>query len=166
MTDEAVAAAIEGLKAAGIDFVATLPEANLQPLVGRIAADPAFSWVPLAREEEGLGICAGAWLGGRKTAMVMMDAGLLTCCTALATLNILAGIPVLLLVGLSGGLGEKYWMHSEVGRFTEPVLRAMNIVYDVCERVAELPRCILDAQTLAVSSKSPVAVILNRECLR
>ncbi|MHB8619432.1 MAG: thiamine pyrophosphate-binding protein, partial [Chloroflexota bacterium] len=139
MTDDAAKAVIDGLKSAGIDFVATLPEANLQNLVGRIAGDAAFTWVPLAREEEGFGICAGAWLGGKKPAMVMMDAGFLASCTAVATLNVLAGIPVLLILGLSGGLGEKYWMHSEVGRFTEPVLKAMNVVYQLCERVEDLP---------------------------
>ena len=166
MTGAAVDAAIEGLKAAGINFVATLPEANLQNLVGHVATDPAFTWVPLAREEEGFGICAGAWLGGKKPAMVMMNAGLLTCCTAIATLNRLAGIPVLLLVGCSGGPGEKYWMHAEVGRYTEPILRAMDLVYQVCERVEDLADTIAAAQHLAVSSKSPVAVLLNKACLR
>ena len=54
------------LKAAGIDLVATLPDSWLSDLIDAIAADPAMTLIRVTREEEAIGICAGAYLGGRK----------------------------------------------------------------------------------------------------
>ncbi|MBI4322121.1 MAG: sulfopyruvate decarboxylase subunit alpha [Chloroflexi bacterium] len=157
---------LEGLKEAGIDFVATLPEANLQPLISAVDAEQSMIHVPLAREEEGIGVCTGAYLAGKKPAMVMMDAGFLTCCNALVTLNYLSGIPLLMLVGYSGGISEKYWMHTQLGVYTEPVLKAMDVVYEVATKLSDVKSQIQDAQTWTSISKRPVAVVLNKECLR
>jgi sulfopyruvate decarboxylase subunit alpha len=156
----------DALKAAGVDFVASLPENNLEPLIACFRADPDVVHVPLAREEEGIGVCAGAYLGGKVPALIMMDAGLLTCANALTVLAIQAGIPMLLVVGYSGGLGERYFMHTPLGPVVEPVLRALGLVYTVLERAADAPRQLARANTLAHSAKRPVVVLLDDECLR
>jgi len=156
----------DAMTAAGVNFVATLPENNLEPLVRLFRDDPAVTHVPLAREEEGIGICTGAYLGGKVPAMIMMDAGLLTCGNALAVLAIQSGIPMLLVVGYSGGLGERYFMHTPLGPVVEPMLRALNIVYSVAERADDVGHQIGRAQTLAQSARRPVAVLLDDECLR
>ena len=156
----------EGLRQAGVNFVATLPENNLEPLVGLFRDASDIVHVPLAREEEGIGVCAGAYLGGKVPAMIMMDAGLLACSNALTVLAGQAGIPMLLLVGYSGGLGERYFMHTPLGRVVEPLLGALGLVYTVAERVDDAIDKIVRANTLAHSSKRPVAVLLDGECLR
>jgi sulfopyruvate decarboxylase subunit alpha len=156
----------DALVDAGIDFVATLPEGNFQPLIARIEAEPSIKYVPLAREEEGVGICAGAYLGGKKPALLIMNAGFLDSSNALATLNIMSGIPLLLLIGYSGGVSEFLWMHSQIGVVTEPVLRAMGIAYELAEKLGEVRTQVLDAQVLASISRRPVALLLNKECLR
>src|ERR1043166_4741371 len=93
-----------------------------------VAEDPAIHHVPVTREE-GIGVCAGAYLGGKRPAMVMMYAGFLLSANALATVCIHPGIPVLMLIGHSGGVGEENAGHATVGALTEPVLQAMHIVY-------------------------------------
>jgi hypothetical protein len=84
MSDAAAGAAarptsliVEGLKRAGIDLVASLPDKWLGDLIDTIAADAAFTHVRVTREDDGVGICAGAYLGGRKAALVCQNAGLL-----------------------------------------------------------------------------------------
>jgi sulfopyruvate decarboxylase subunit alpha len=156
----------DGMRQAGVDFVASLPENNLEPLVGLFRDAPDVIHVPLAREEEGIGVCAGAYLGGKVPAMIMMDAGLLACSNALTVLAGQAGIPMLLLVGYSGGLGERYFMHTPLGRVLEPLLGALGIVYTVVERADDVADKLVRANTLAYSSKRPVAVVLDGECLR
>lgn len=166
MREATTTAITEALIAAGVDLVATLPEGNYQPLIARIEAEPRLQWVPLAREEEGVGICAGAWMGGRTPALLIMNAGFMDSTNALATLNLMSGIPLLLLIGYSGGSSEFLWMHSQIGVLTEPILRAMGLIYERAEKLSEVRSQILDAQALATISMRPVAVLLNKECLR
>jgi sulfopyruvate decarboxylase subunit alpha len=163
---EAAQRFIGGLKEAGVDFVVAVPDINLLELMKALAADKDIEYTPVGREEEGIGICAGAYLGGKVPAMIMMDAGLLACSNALTVLAGQAGIPMLLLVGYSGGLGERYFMHTPLGRVLEPLLGALGIVYTVAERADDVADKILRANTLAYSSKRPVAVVLDGECLR
>lgn len=166
MNEAATQVITDALVEAGIDFVATLPEGNFQPLIARIEQEPRIMHVPLAREEEGVGICAGAYLGGKKPALLIMNAGFLDSTNALATLNLLSGIPLVLLIGYSGGVSEFLWMHSQIGVVTEPVLRALGIVYESAEKLSEVTEQVFDAHMLASISMRPVAVLLNKECLR
>lgn len=166
MQPKVAAEIISALKEAGVDFVTTLTEANLHELVMGLAEERGIRHVPVTREEEGIGICAGAYLGGKRPAIVMMNAGFLLTSNALATVCIHPGIPVLLLIGHSGGLGEENPGHATVGMLTEPVLQALQIVYDKVGRFEDIRRAVLDAQTLARSSRRPVAILLNKEALR
>jgi sulfopyruvate decarboxylase subunit alpha len=156
----------DALVEAGVDLVATLPEGNFQPLIEKIALEPSITHVRLAREEEGVGICAGAYLAGMHPALLVMNAGFLDSTNALTTLNLMAGIPLLLLIGYSGGTSEFLWMHSQLGVATEPVLRALGIVYERAEKLSEVSTQVLDCHALARITKRPVAVLLNKECLR
>ncbi len=65
-----------GLRRAGIDFVASVPCVNLQELLGLVDLDPDIIHLPATREEEGVGICAGAWMGGRRPALLMQNMNL------------------------------------------------------------------------------------------
>jgi hypothetical protein len=92
MKREVAAELVDSLKEAGVDFVATLTEANLHELVMALGEDKEIHHVPVTREEEGIGICAGAYLGGKRPAMVMMNAGFLLSTNALATVCIHPGM--------------------------------------------------------------------------
>ncbi len=157
---------VNALKESGVDFVATLTEANLHELVMLLAEDPAIQHVPVGREEEGIGICAGAYLGGKRPAIVMMNAGFLASANGLATVCIHPGIPVLLIIGHSGGVGEENPGHATVGLLTEPLLQGMHIMYEKVGRLEDIRPAIMDSQTLARSSRRPVAIVLNKEALR
>jgi len=166
MDNTATSTIRDALVEAGVDLVATLPEGNFQPLIEALEAEPSIKWVPLAREEEGVGVCAGAYLGGMKPALLVMNAGFLDSTNALTTLNLLAGIPLLILIGYSGGVSEFLWMHAQLGVATEPVLKALGLVYERAEKLSEVRTQVLECQALARITKRPVALLLNKECLR
>lgn len=67
-----------GLKDAEIDFVVSVPCVNLSKLLEMVDEDGEIMHVPVTREEEGIGICAGAYMGGRKPAILMQNSGLET----------------------------------------------------------------------------------------
>ena len=66
----------DGLKDAGIDFIASVPCTGISEILARIDEDPEITHVQATREDEGIGICAGAYLGGKKPAIIMQTSGL------------------------------------------------------------------------------------------
>src|SRR5256886_8377382 len=67
----------DALKASGVRLVSALPETWLVHLIRMAEEDPEMILVRLAKEEEGVGISAGAHLAGVKSAMLMQNHGLL-----------------------------------------------------------------------------------------
>lgn len=154
---------VDSLKKAGVDFVATLPDLKVVELIRAIDKDPALKHVPLCREEEGVGICAGAYLTGKKPAMVMQNAGLLNSCNALTTTCLQFQIPVLLLIYYAGDFGDRGF--ATVGSVTEPVLDALGLRTYILRRPDEVEQTIRGAQVLAEDSRRPVAILLTRDVL-
>ena len=117
-------AIVNGLKKAGIDFVATLPDEKMLEVIRAVERDEQLKHVPLCREEEGIGICAGAYLAGKKTAIIMQNAGFLNSCNALTTTSLQLQIPILMLIYYAGDIGDRGF--TTLGSVTEPVLQAMG----------------------------------------
>src|SRR5512145_716179 len=160
---ECAAAIVAGIKNAGIDFVATLPDEKIVEVIRAVETDPALRHVPLCREEEGIGICAGAYLAGKKTALIMQNAGFLNSCNALTTTSMQFQIPALLLIYYAGDIGDRGF--TTLGSVTEPVLQGMGIRYYILRRREEIEEILRGAQILADDSKRPVAVLLTRSVL-
>jgi sulfopyruvate decarboxylase subunit alpha len=157
------AAIVGGLKKAGIDFVATLPDEKMVEVIRAVELDKALKHVPLCREEEGIGICAGAYLAGKKTAIIMQNAGFLNSCNALTTTSLQFQIPILMLIYYAGDIGDRGF--TTLGGVTEPVLQAMGFRSYVLRRKAEIDDMLRGAQILADDSKKPVAVLLTKSVL-
>lgn len=154
---------VQGLKKAGVNFVATLPDLKIVELIRVVDKDPDIKHVPLCREEEGVGICAGACLTGKKTALLMQNGGLLNSCNGLTTTCLQFQIPILLLVYYAGDLGDRGF--TTVGSVTEPVLEGLGIRTYVLRRTEEVEETLVGAQILAEDSKKPVAVLLTKSVL-
>jgi len=153
----------EGLKKAGIDFVATLPDLKIVELIKSVKQDSTLRHVSLCREEEGVGICAGAYLTGKRCALIMQNGGLLNSCNALTTTSLQFQIPLLLLVYYAGDIGDRGF--ATVGSVTEPVLGALGIRTYVPRKMEEIEDTLIGAQALADDSKQPVAVLLTKSVL-
>ncbi|HTN70321.1 MAG TPA: thiamine pyrophosphate-binding protein [Methylomirabilota bacterium] len=154
---------VAGLRRAGIEFVATLPDEKMVEVVRAVDQDRDLKHVPLCREEEGIGICAGAYLAGKKTALVMQNAGFLNSCNALTTTSLQFQIPTLLLIYYAGDIGDRGF--TTLGSVTEPVLHAMGIRAYVLRKTDDIDETLCGAQILADDSKRPVAVLLTKSVL-
>lgn len=149
-----------GLRRAGIDFAASVPCVNLQELLAMLVADHNIIHLPVTREEEGVGICAGAWLGGRRPALLMQNSGLGNCINALASLDMLYKIPLLMIISHRGGRGESIIGQVPMGRLTVPLLEAMEIPH-LFPSPAEAEEAVAGAWKKAESGRRPVAVLLD-----
>ncbi|HXG53495.1 MAG TPA: thiamine pyrophosphate-binding protein [candidate division Zixibacteria bacterium] len=161
--ETSASAILAGLKDAGIDFVASLPDINLAALLRAVDQDRALLHVPVCREEEGIGICAGAYLVGRKCAAVMQNGGFFNSNNAIVSTLLQYQIPLLLLIYYAGDIGDRTF--SATGAMTEPVLGALGIRFYVLRDPAHAAELLRRAQILAEDSRRPVAVLLTREAL-
>ncbi len=119
--------------------------------------------VPLCREEEGMGICAGGYLVGKKCAAIMQNGGFFNSNNAIVSTLLQYQIPLLLLIYYAGDIGDRTF--ATTGSMTEPVLQALGIRYYVMRDIGDAPELIKRAQILAEDAKKPVALLLTKEVL-
>ena len=154
---------LEGLKEAGVDLIATLPDINLKDLLRLIEADGQVNHVPLCREEEGIGICAGAYLVGKKCALIMQNGGLYNSVNGIVSTLLHYQIPLLLLIYYAGDIGDRTF--STTGAMTEPVLEALGIRSYILRRPEEAKDLIRRTLILTLDYKRPVAILLTKDIL-
>src|SRR6516225_2073119 len=155
----------ETLKECNIRLVSALPETWLVHLIRMAEEDPAMILVRLAKEEEGVGISAGAYFAGVKSAMLMQNHGFLASINGIVSFAQLYRIPLLMLISYRGTFGERDPWQTQGGGVTEPLLRALRIPYSFLDDPAQVEKRIADAQTLAYSSLHPTALLLTRELM-
>jgi sulfopyruvate decarboxylase subunit alpha len=155
----------DALKACGIRVMSALPETWLVHLIRMAEDDPDVTLVRLAKEEEGVGISAGAHLAGVKSAMLMQNHGFLAAVNGIVSCAQLYRIPLLMLISYRGTFGERDPWQTEGGGVTEDVLKALRIPYLLLDDPAHVARRINQAQTLAQSSNKPVALLLCRDLM-
>jgi len=155
----------DALKVCDVKIISALPETWLVHLIRMADEDPDMTLVRLAKEEEGVGISAGAHLAGVNSAMLMQNHGFLASINGIVSLALLYRIPLLLLISYRGYWGEKDPWQTQGGLVTEPILRTLNIPTWLLNNHSDIYRRIKDAQTLAHASLHPVAVLLSRELM-
>src|SRR2546421_9043277 len=143
------------LKACGIRLLSALPETWLVHLIQIAEGDPEMTLVRLAKEEEGVGISAGAHFAGVKSAMLMQNHGFLASINGIVSCAHLYKIPLLMLISYRGGFGERDPWQTQGGNATEPVLKALGIPFDFLNAAETAVAKVRAAQTLAESSLQP-----------
>src|SRR3982750_40299 len=120
----------QGIKAAGITSLSALPETWLGLLLQQAEKDPDVTMIQVAKEEEAIGIAAGAYFAGQPHVLLMQNHGFLAAINGIVSLAMLYGLPLCMLIALRGHWGEPYPWHTRGGIVTEGVLRALNIPFE------------------------------------
>jgi sulfopyruvate decarboxylase subunit alpha len=161
MRESALVEALEGIKAAGIDFVSGLPDGWLRYVHAAVREDPGILYVPVCNEGVGFSACAGAWLGGKRPLLVMEDSGLRVACEYIARISLGADIPVTLLMSYRGDVGETEHWGIPHGIVVEPLLKALRVPYLIARKPGELAPAIVRATRRANASLFPAAVLVS-----
>src|ERR1700738_3469385 len=119
----------DALKDGGVRLISALPETWLVHLIRMADDDPEMILVRLAKEEEGVGISAGAHFAGVKSSMLMQNHGFLASINGIVSFAHLYKIPLLMLISYRGSFGERDPWQTQGGNVTEPLLRALGIPY-------------------------------------
>src|SRR6516162_7644561 len=149
----------EALKACDVKIISALPETWLVHLIRMADDDPEVTLIRVAKEEEAIGISAGAHLAGVSSALLMQNHGFLAAINPIVSLALLYKIPLLMLISYRGHMGERDPWQTQGGMLTEPLLRTLGIPVWHLSNPHDAQRRIKDAQTLAHASLSPVAML-------
>ena len=151
-------AAVDGLEHAGVDLVVHLPDSAVDPLM---AASDGLETTLVSREEEAVGVLCGAWLGGRRGALVCQSSGLATAFNALGSLAVPARVPFVGLVSRRGDLGEFNLAQVPAGYGMPEALDAMGVRNHVVDRPGDVGRRTRMAAESAFSTRTPYVLLLD-----
>lgn len=149
------------LKANAVRLVAYVPDNVLKPLIAAVHADAYFTAFGATREEEAIGIAAGAWMGGMRAIVLMQTSGFATLANVLASLPVAFQIPVLLMISERGTLGEFNLGQALVARTMRPVLQALAVEHHTITRLDELEFVVDRSIKQAAATQAPAALILS-----
>ena len=150
-----------GLKDAGIDFIVSVPCVNLSKLLDMIDEDETITHIPVTREEEGIGICAGAYLGGKRPAILMQNSGLGNSINALKSLTELYEFPLLMIMSHRGTEGESICGQVPMGKSTPKILEAMDFRFFKPKNQEDAYENIIESWDLSNEEGKPVSILLE-----
>lgn len=145
-----------------VDFITTVPCKQLAGVIEKIEQSDDIIHVPSNREDEGMGLCAGAFMGGKRPAIIMQNTAIGVTINALATLIQYYHIPLPMLISYRGEIGEPVACQVEMAVHTKALLAQMNIPtyhFHHPDDVQELS-AILNHSFMA---KKPVAVLMDAQ---
>jgi sulfopyruvate decarboxylase alpha subunit len=149
------------LKANDVGLTIHVPDEVLTPLINGAEADPEMSAFAASREEDAIGIAAGSLMGGQRTVVLMQSSGFGNIVNALASLVVPYQLPVIMIIGERGVLGEFNSVQVPISRTIRPALDALGIYHRTLEREDELEDVANRTIQQAYNTNSPVAMLIN-----
>ncbi|MDP6352910.1 MAG: thiamine pyrophosphate-binding protein [Alphaproteobacteria bacterium] len=150
------------LAALDVRQIAYVPDAGHQRLIELCQADNAMRMVPLTSEEEGVGLVAGAWLGGERGVLMMQSSGVGNCVNAIASITRACQFPLLMLITMRGEWGEGNPWQVPMGRATPEVLDTLGVQIARVDRAEDVAGAVAAMAALAFKSTTPCAVLLSQ----
>ena len=158
------AATHEVLRALGVAQVGYVPDAGHRRLIELCQADRALRAVPLTTEEEGIGLAAGAWLGGARTVLLMQSSGVGNCPNTLAMMKS-CGFPFLTLVTMRGEWGEFNPWQLPMGQTTAATLELAGCAVYRAETPEDVAPAVEAAGRLAFDAGAMAAVLIAQKLI-
>ena len=152
------------LKESGVRVVGYVPDAGHKRLIELCLADREMKSVVLSTEEEGIGLAAGAWLGGARSALLMQSSGVGNCVNALGMVRE-CRFPLLMLVTMRGEFGEFNPWQVPMGQATPAVLSAMGVVVHEVGSEDDVAPAVDAAARLVYGSYQAVAVLISQRVI-
>lgn len=147
-----------------VDIVSFVPDGGLKRLIALCQADPGMRAVTLTSEQEGIALAAGAFLGGKRAALLMQSSGVGNCVNMLALPRV-CNMPFLSLITMRGEWGEFNPWQVPMGQSTPAVLEAGGACVYRVDTAQDVVPTVEAALLLAYQSRRRVAVLLSQKML-
>jgi sulfopyruvate decarboxylase alpha subunit len=152
------------LASAKIRLVGYVPDAGHKRLIELCQADKAMRAVVLSTEEEGIGLAAGAWLGGERSVLLMQSSGVGNVINVLGMVKE-CRFPLVTLVTMRGEEGEFNPWQVPMGQAVRATLEAMGSVVQRPTRAEDIAPTVNAALRLAYNSYASVAVLIPQRII-
>lgn len=154
----------DAIRSRQIELVGYLPDAGHSTLIKNAKNDVDMRDVLLTTEEEGIPLCAGAWLGGMRSILLMQSSGVGNCVNMLS-LQRIARFPMVLLVTMRGEYAEFNPWQIPMGSTTRQALELCGFRVERVERETEAAETVQAAIDFAYNSDVGVAVLLSQKLI-
>lgn len=154
---------IRVLKQYEIRFINYLPDAMGERLLKLAREDRDFDILPLTREEEGIGTLSGQALAGGRGVLLMPTSGFGNSINALASLAIPYKIPLPMIIGFRGDLGEFNGTQVMMGQAMPDILRALRIPAFTIRREDEVETITEGFLRVVYSTEGPAALLISTQ---
>ena len=148
------------LVAAGVRVVGYVPDAGHKRLIELCQADKAMRAVVLTTEEEGIGLAAGAWLGGQKSVLLMQSSGVGNIINVLGMVQV-CRFPLVIIVTMRGEEGEFNPWQVPMGLATAQVLEAMGMTVSRASDASEVAPLV----AAALKGEKAAAVLISQKVI-
>ncbi len=118
---------VDDLIANDVSFITTVPCKQLAGVIEVLNEKPEVHHVPCNKEDEGMGLAAGAYMGGKRPMIIMQNTALGVVVNTLATLIQFYHIPLPMLISYRGEVGEKVACQVEMAVHTKAILNQLAI---------------------------------------
>jgi sulfopyruvate decarboxylase TPP-binding subunit len=149
------------LKALNITQVVYVPDAGHAKLIDRCLADPEIDCFPLVNEFEAVGVCVGAWAGGRRSCALMQSSGVGNLVNALGLVHSV-GAPFFAIATMRGEWGEFNGWQTPMGQAIPKVLEATRVVVNRAETSTDVIPVTEASGRLAFNSYLPVFSLISQ----
>ena len=149
---------------AGVTLFPHIPDAGVARIIELADAHNEARSVLLTTEEEGVAICAGADLVGKRAVLCMQSSGVGNCPNFLSLVN--GGrFPILMIVSMRGDFGEQNPWQYPMGQAVEPILTAMGVLIFRVESADDLEATATAALKASSKGGQAAAIILSQKFL-
>jgi len=156
---------IKHLKKGGVDFYLSVPCKLLANMIKILEKDNDVYYSSVPREEEGMGICAGAYLGNKLPCIMMQNTGIGNSINAIVSLIQLYSFPIIFLISYRGTPGEQVSAQGGMARITKDVLDMLKIptLHCSCENDLDKIKTYTDHAKIM---ESPIAILCDFELMK
>jgi sulfopyruvate decarboxylase subunit alpha len=152
---------VDELRANGVTHVIWLVDTESRFMYDALTADPDLTVVPICREGEAMGVALGLQIGGKKPIVVIQNTGFFESGDSIRGLVLDLEMPLVMMVGYRG-FHRGQPITDSAATFTEPVLKAWGLPYQLVETDQDVPR-ISGAFEEAQAKGHAVCVLIGRE---
>jgi sulfopyruvate decarboxylase alpha subunit len=152
------------LREAEISQVVYVPDAGHARLIELCHQANEIKSTVLTTEEEGIGVLAGAWLGGERGVLLMQSSGVGNCINTLSLATV-CGFPLVMIVTMRGQWGEANPWQVPMGQITADNLRLTGAVVDEVNDPEMAAPAVEAAARMAFKGGLTAAVLLSQRML-
>ena len=141
--------------------VAYVPDAGHTRLIQLCEAHDGMTMIPLTTEEEGIGVLAGAWLGGQRGVLLVQSSGIGNCINLLALPRV-CRFPLLILATMRGQSAELNPWQVPMGQISGEVLRLAGVAVHEVDDAARVGETVAAAGRMAFDGPAAAAVLISQ----